>query len=283
MKLIAEAGASKIQWGIVNNYKVFEFKTSGFNPNISDRNYLRQLLVSGFPDSFNPLHIKQIQYFGAGCSSDKNKKEVNRALQNFFVNAENIEIFTDLEAAGMALYKHESGYVGILGTGSAFGYFENGCIKYQAPSLGYLLGDEGSGAHIGKMFISKLLLNEYSKKITDEFYKEYSTDSKQLIIDVYKSSKPNAFLASLTPFVKKHIKDQAIQKLVQSSFKQFVEKSILPTIGIEKDFSIGIVGGIAHHFQQDIFNLFESYKLNKPKIIEHPFQSLISSVLRSCK
>ncbi len=276
MKLIAEAGASKIQWGIVNKNTVYEFSTSGFNPNVSDRNYLRQLLVSGFPNSFLPSQIKQIQYFGAGCGIDKNKQEVNRALKNFFINAANIEILTDLEAAGKALFGSKSGYVGIMGTGSAFGYFNNGNIQYQAPSLGYLLGDEGSGAHFGKMLISNLILNEFNDELTQLFYNEFSIDSKQLISYLYKNKRPNTYLVSFTPFIKKHISNVELKELVESSLNQFIEKYVLPTIKENGKGKIGLIGGIAFHFQEIIFSLFEKYKLEKPLIIEKPFFKLIN-------
>jgi len=275
MKLVAEAGATKIQWGIVQDNNVYEFITSGFNPNVSDRNYLRQLLVSGFPGNFSSSDIVEIQYYGAGCGNDKNKNEVKRALVNFFTNVKNVEIYSDLEAAGKAIFKNESGFVGVLGTGSSFGYYDEGQIIKQAPSLGYLLGDEGSGAHMGKELITKLLHNELTKDLEKLFYEKYSTNSQQLIKDLYQSKTPSAFLANFSMFLKDHTRDTLLNSIILESLVSFVERYILPMVKGKDDIAIGFVGGVAYAFKPEINLILVQNKLTSPIIIQKPFEHLV--------
>lgn len=275
MKLIAEAGSSKIQWGIIHSGKVFEFLTSGFNPNVADRNYLRQLLVSGFPKEFDPNEITSIYYYGTGCGTDRNKTEVNRALSNFFCKSNSIKVSTDLEAVGHAVFNETNGFVGILGTGSSFGLYSERKIKKQAPSLGYLIGDEGSGAHIGRVFLNKLLTQQLpeilTKKLADEMQKSFG----QIKQELYKTKTPNAYLASFLPFIKNNIEDQNLIKIIENSLQEYIEIYVVPLIKDYPNQRIGLVGGIAHNFNGILNKVFEPYGLPKPIVIEKPFHKLV--------
>lgn len=275
MKLIAEAGATKIQWGIVNENNVCEFITSGFNPNVSDRNYLRQLLLSGFPSEYKTDSIIEIQYYGAGCGTNENKKEVFRALSNFFTRADKIEIFSDLEAAGKAIFSNGDGYVGILGTGSSFGLYSNGKIIQQAPSLGYLIGDEGSGANMGKILIKELLHGKLPKDIEGKFYNEFCTNPKQLISELYKSKTPSAFLAGFTIFLKDNNNINSLSDIIMRSLDTYIELYVKPLVKNKIEIEIGFVGGIAYAFKSELNLLLRQYKLPSPIVFNRPFEKLI--------
>jgi glucosamine kinase len=167
MKLIADAGATKISWAIIHKEEVIKFKTSGYNPNISDSNYLRQLLISGFPADFDSNGIMEILYCGAGCGSVFGKDRVQKALKYFFQKVSDINVLTDLEGAAKGMLGQKSGVIGILGTGANAGLYDGNSIIKSPPSVGFMLGDEGSGAYLGKELTKKILRNELSEIIVD--------------------------------------------------------------------------------------------------------------------
>lgn len=275
MRLIAEAGATKIQWAIINSSEIFKFATSGFNPNVADRNYLRQLLLSGFPQEFNPDEITEIIYYGAGCSSVKNKAEVNRALSNFFIHSESIIISSDLEAVGRAVFANGQGLVGILGTGSSFGYYSNYEILFQAPSLGYLLGDEGSGAYIGKVFLNKLMGKHFSTDLEQQIFSQINKNSEQIMQELYKSKVANAYLASFLPVVNKFIDYPDVYLIIEQAFQAYVDFTIQPMQQSYPNEKIGIVGGVASHFSDVLKIVFSNNSLPTPEIIERPFELIL--------
>ena len=242
MKIIVEAGGTKCKWGLIgNNLQTIE--TQGFNPNSSNVGALTAMAES--VSAKTTEKVCSIIYFGAGCSNIVNKKAVCDALTAVFKCCD-VQVFTDLEGAAIALFGNKPGIAAILGTGAAAGYYNGKEIELQAPSLGYLLGDEGGGAYIGKTLIAKVLRNEFSDDLCKKFYDFAGLSSAELIKNIYSAQPANAYLANFVQFASKNIAEPEIANLVADAFALFREKHIAP-LNIN-NLPIGFVGGMAWQF-----------------------------------
>ncbi len=242
MKIIVEAGGTKCKWGLIgNNLQAIE--TQGFNPNSSDVGTLTAMAKS--VSAKTTENVGSIFYFGAGCSNIANKKAVGDALTAVF-KCSDVQVYTDLEGAAIALFGNQQGIAAILGTGAAAGYYNGKVIERQTPSLGYLLGDEGSGAYIGKTLITKVLRNELSTDLCNKFFDFSKTTPAELIKNVYSAQPVNAYLAKFVQFTSENISEPEITKLVADAFELFHQKHIEP-LNIN-DLPIGFVGGVAWQF-----------------------------------
>lgn len=272
MIIVADSGSTKTNWIATDKERTFEFHTSGINPQIQTNNQIAAI----FNDQIKPQHwfdeITDVYFYGAGCSTDEKCEIVKICLQPHFPKSD-IFVEHDLTAAGRALFGQGTGIACIIGTGSNSGKYNGRDIVQNIPALGYTLGDEGSGAHLGKMFI-----RDYLYGITPEIYrKEFETETglyKQLIFDnVYKNPSPNVFLASIANFVTDHNCEKYFYKLIYNAFKDFTTYHILLYEGYE-DMDIGVIGSIAY-YNQEIFRevLIES-GLQLKKIIQSPIKEL---------
>lgn len=268
MRLLVEAGGTKCKWGLIGNEKSV-IETIGFNPNCSPTSDLRTLAnnVKMQIDS----DIESILYFGAGCSNSKNKSDIANVLTSVF-NCPDVNVHTDLEGSAIALFGKKSGISAILGTGASAGFFNGSEIEKQAPSLGYLLGDEGSGAYLGKTLITKVLRNELSTDLCDNFFSYYHTTPADLIKNVYSSSPTNGYLASFVPFINQHIGDKQMSNLVEESFQLFHQKHIEPIANLSD--KIGFVGGVAYQFSDILHDLYIG-KGFEIKILKDAFMELV--------
>lgn len=250
MKAIIEAGGTKCKWGFVDS-DTYTIETKGFNPNCSSLNELMGIASCVKGKIYK--EIDSIIYFGAGCSNDKNKKCINDILASTF-GCTDIQIFTDLEGAAIAIFGDEPGIAAILGTGTSAGYYNGKHIERQAPSLGFILGDEGSGAYLGKRLIAKIIRNELEPTICNSFFEFAQNTPSGLIKSVYSASPANGYLASFVPFISKNISNVQMRDLVKESFILFHQKHIEPLC---MDIStIGFVGGIAFQFNEILQSVY---------------------------
>lgn len=273
MKLLADAGATKINWVIVKEDGIIGFNSSGFNPNVSDSNYLRQLLITAFPGNVNINDISDIIYYGTGCGSEFGKERVFKALKTFFINA-NIEVMTDLQGAAYSVYGTDNGIIGILGTGANAGYYNGKQIEQMPPSLGYLLGDEGSGAYLGKKLLVKIIRNEIKGELIKSFYEKYGLTKEELVPKIYSHPKVNQYLASFVPFVKENIENGELRKLVKDAFCRYYDKYLIQISKSNKIGSIIIVGGVAKAFEKQLGEVLSEKSMNL-KVVESPMNELL--------
>ena len=242
MKIVVEAGGTKCKWRLIDS-ELLTIETHGFNPNSSPIADLADLCSSVRAKNTKP--VDNILWFGAGCAADANKKTVGNTLCSIF-NCTNVQVFTDLEGAAIALFDDRPGIAAILGTGAAAGYFNGEKIETQAPSLGYLLGDEGSGTYIGKILITRVLRGELSSDLCKRFYEYAKASPAELIKNVYSANPVNSYLAGFVPFASANIAEPEIADLVANAFAEFHAKYIVP-LNIN-DLPIGFVGGVAWQF-----------------------------------
>ena len=278
--LIADSGSTKTDWCLLDEQRnEYRFKTGGFNPYFQDTStmysdlneqLLPEIIKSAVPGiESNRLHI---YFYGAGCSSEKKCDVVRRALQLSFPEA-NVNVEHDLLAAARALCGRESGIVAILGTGSNSCYYDGNSIIQNVSSLGFILGDEGSGAHIGKLFIQDYLNNDLPGNIAQKFYESYQLN-KDLILDaIYKKEMPSRFLASFSKFIRENKEEQYLNDLVDLSFRQFFSKHICKYPNY-RDVNMNCVGSVAYHFSEPLRAIADKRGVVINKIIESPIDDL---------
>ena len=277
MLLIADSGSTKTDWRLIDDHnKIHSFQTIGFSPYFQTTEIIAEEIKKNLLPKLN-LHLPSstfhLFYYGTGCSSPEKISIVKEALQNCFPKA-TIVVEHDMLGAARALCGKEQGIAAILGTGSNSCYFDGKEIKASAVSLGFILGDEGSGAHIGKTFIQAYLNKELSGAIADKFFSEYKIGIDEILDAVYKQPMPNRYLASFTKFIKQNIHEPELKNLVLECFKSFFDKQICK-FSDYKSIHLHCVGSVAKHFSDILKEAAKEKGVIVGKIISAPIDGLV--------
>jgi len=272
MILIADSGASKTDWRIIDGSgKIEQAQTIGFNPYYQPIEQfdqeVREVLV---PQVNQP--IDKIFYYGTGCSSDKNRKLIRNVLEVFYPEA-HIEIWHDLLAAARALCGTEEGIACILGTGSNSCYYDGTKIVDNVTSLGYLLGDEGSGAYLGKRIIADYLRKDLPEKLWDQFKKRFPFDRDEILDRVYTQEMPSRFLGSFSHFIFQHLSEPYCYKLVYDSFGEFFEKNVMKYNRYQA-LKVHFTGSVAFYFSDILRQVANDKGITVKNILENPIAGL---------
>ena len=270
MRLIIDVGSTKMEWILMDGNAVFRrFTTEGFNPNYSDR----QCLVETCRGASLPNAIQSIHYYGTGCGNEQNCQIIQEVFQNRFPNAE-IHVTHDLMAACHALLGHEKGIACILGTGSHACVYDGENIVGKAVSLGYLIGDEGSGMHIGREVVRAYFYGFMPEDLRLQFDAEYRLELKDFIQHLYHEGQPSKYLASFAQFAGEYKEHPYIQGLVKGCFKAFIEAFVLRFDGCCL-MKIGFVGSVAYYFQDILKECLDEYGLTMAEVMQAPAEGLI--------
>ena len=273
MILIADSGSTKTHWCFINKGEVLqEIYTDGINPFYQTEMEIIALLDSQLISRLPENTVEQIFFYGAGCSFPEKKLLVSQALVRFFGNAM-IEIQSDLLGAARSLFQHEKGIACILGTGSNSCFYNGNEIVQNISPLGYILGDEGSGAVLGKLLLADYLKNQLPQKINEKLFVQYNFKPAEILDKVYKQPFPNRFLASFVPFLAENIHETAIFNIVYESFDAFLTRNILQYD--LTDLKIGFVGSVAYYFSQTLEIVASEHNLLIEQIIKVPMTGLI--------
>lgn len=249
MILLADSGSTKTDWWLYSNNKIIQkFRTLGLNPYFVTTQQVKEELQKEFLHSFEPGKVDQVFFYGAGCSSDPKKAVINNALKALFPNAYT-EVEHDLLASARALHGDNPGIASILGTGSNACLYDGKDITESLFSLGYMFGDEGSGAHLGKTYIAAHLKKKVPAAIHKAFMHEYGLSDEDIITNIYKKENPNRFLASFTPFLKAHLDDPYIYQLVEQCFDDFFTEQVSKFTNYQ-NMRFGCIGSIGFHFRE---------------------------------
>ena len=247
MIAIADSGSTKTLW-VLSDGKGQEhtFKTIGFNPYFVTRDEVEYCMSAAFPKEVNASDVTDVYFYGSGCSSCDNYAHLQEALSTFFSKA-CVNIYSDMLGTARALLKHEKGVAAILGTGSNSCFYDGTEITKCPVSLGYILGDEGSGATIGKTFIKRYLEGRFDAELTKQIFKETGETVTTVLKSVYKGEHPNRYLANFTKIISKHIEHPQMQELMRQSFRDFFGNYLLIYPDYLK-YRIGFCGSIAYYF-----------------------------------
>lgn len=277
MKLIADCGSTKIDWCLLENGSVARrFNTTGINAVMLTEEEIRQRLLL----ELQPLidadadAIYEIFFYGAGCISPDVCRNVERALRAVIPGVGQVDVRTDLLAAARALCGHEPGIACIMGTGSNSCWYDGREIRENVSPLGFILGDEGSGAVLGKLFLGDVLKNQLRPELTEEFLREYNLDRMTVIRRVYREPAANRFLASVVPFLSAHIAEPRIHRLVLDAFRAFFRRNVCQYPHYDR-LPVNFVGSVAFYFQDVLRDAAEQCSCTVGTVIKSPMEGLI--------
>ena len=277
MRLIIDAGSTKMEWILMEGNEVkSRFTTEGFNPNYS---FLQDLedIVSSVVETCRgtSLHneIHSIHYYGTGCGNPQNCQIVKEVFQNRFPNAD-IHVTHDLMAACHAVLGHEKGIACILGTGSNACLYDGETITEKAVSLGYLVGDEGSGMHVGREVVRAYFYGFMPEELRMQFDAEYHLDLKEFIQRLYHEGQPSKYLATFAKFAGENQAHPFIHDLVKRCFNAFIEAFVLRN-NANRSLKVSFIGSVAFHFQDVLRESLADYGIAIGEIMQAPAEGLI--------
>lgn len=274
MILIADSGSTKTDWVLVDKKDiVYEYQTAGINPYFQSTEEIVTDLKFNLIPQITRFPVEALFFYGAGCAFSDKQKIVANALNEFYKNIP-ISIESDLTGAARSLCQESPGIVSILGTGSNSCFYDGGKIVKNVSPLGFILGDEGSGAVLGRQLASDCLKNQLPQHIIDRFFKRFDLTPAEILDKVYKEPFPNRFLATLTPFLREELAEPEIFQLVYSGFSSFLKRNIKQYA--YTDFELHCVGSVAYYFENILRTAAIDEGLRLGKIEKTPMKGLIA-------
>ncbi|MEG1672188.1 MAG: ATPase [Alistipes sp.] len=241
MYIIADSGSTKCDWMCVEGASIQTLRTQGINAALHTPKEVMHSLEE-LPQTLKP---SRVVFYGAGCGEHfpAATQTLHNTLSQHF-NTCNIELYSDLLGAARALFGRKAGITCILGTGSNSCYYDGEHIVHNVPPLGYILGDEGSGAALGRKLLNGLLKGTLGEELTSVFYATHKLNYEEVIRRVYREPQANRFLASLVPFIYQHIETQGIRTLVHNAFREFAERNLQHYPHAEVAFTGGVAAAL---------------------------------------
>lgn len=274
MILLADSGSTKTDWGLVENGKLVKrLRTSGMNPFQMSEEAITEEIKTHLVPELPGTVLDEVHFYGAGCTKEK-QPIVERDLRaNLTINGE-CEVASDMLGAARGICGHKPGIACILGTGSnSCSYDGKNLVKNVSP-LGFILGDEGSGAVLGKLLVGDVLKNQMPEAITKRFFEKYKLTSAEIIDRVYRQPKPNTFLASFVPFLEENIDEPKINNLVKESFRSFLRRNVMQYDGWQT-LPIGFNGSIAKIYKKPLLEALEEEGMHLGRIIQAPMEAMV--------
>lgn len=283
MILIADCGSTKVDWCVLDGHEILNrFETPGMNAVILTKEEMAQRINENLKDRI-PSNISSVYFYGAGCVSKEVCDNVAEAIKAT-VPADSIQVSTDLLGAARALCQRMPGVACILGTGSNACFYDGEKIVKNVSPLGYILGDEGSGAVLGKILVGNVLKNQLPQDLCKKFLEQYDLTTLEIIRRVYRAPEGNRFLASLTPFLTQNIERQEIREMTKMAFEQFFKRNVDQLV---EEFTpsyrvTNFVGSIAYYFRPIIEEAAKTHNIKVGTIIRTPMEGLINFHTSDC-
>lgn len=276
MILIADCGSTKTDWCLLNNGEIEKrIFTGGMNAVMLTEEEISGRLASELMPQLGNEPVESVFFYGAGCLAEEVCANVRRAISQNIPSAVTIEVDTDLLAAARALCGHEAGIACIMGTGSNSCYYDGEKIIDNVSPLGFILGDEGSGAVLGRTLVGDVLKNQLPADLCQKFLAKYELDRLTIIRRVYREPQANRFLASLTPFLLENIDHPTIHELVVNSFKAFFKRNVLQ-YERARELTVNFVGSIAWYYSDVLAEAAQDMGCTVGNIIKSPMDGLIA-------
>lgn len=276
MILVAESGSTKTEWFLEGNSE--PILTQGINPFFLSSPKITELLRASNLNGLGEI-ATQVYFFGPGCAYPERRAIVREGIQQYFTKAKKLFVGHDLEAAAYALYSGEPCICGILGTGSNTCHFDGKTLSQATPSLAYILGDEGSGNHMGKRLLRAWVYMQMPEDLAYELKTRYNLSVKGIMDAVYHSPAPaNTYLASFMPFIHEHREAPVIRAIIDNSFKAYFKNHITNYDNYRK-LPLHLVGSIAHYFREELHENADDYGIQIGNILQKPGKNLAKAVL----
>lgn len=277
MILIADGGSTKIEWCLLVNHTIIKrFVTQGLNPVMLTKEEITARLEIDLTGELLPWRdeLRTVYFYGAGCLPGEVSDMMREAMRPIMGTRPSIDINNDLLSAARALCGNKPGIACILGTGSNSCYYDGDKIIDNISPLGFILGDEGSGAVLGRQLICDVLKHQLPSYICEEFLSQYKLDAHKIIRRVYRDPSPNRFLASLSPFLHEHLDIPEIHGLVKHQFDLFFKRNV-SNYRKYNDCSVNFVGSVAYFYQDILREAADEAGYVISKIIRSPMDGLI--------
>lgn len=283
MILITDSGSSKCTWCFAQGTeKQIRITTTGINPSTQEREVILQIIRQElFPalqkqeSIFSAAKPEKIFFYGAGCTEAR-KNFMAEILQECF-GTEIIEVYSDMLGAARSMFQRNTGIACILGTGANSCLYNGEYIIAQTPAMGYILGDEGSGAYLGKMLVRALFKGRMPAHLLQAFQKEYQLDLPTVIERTYRTPMANRFLASLTPFLHQYRTEKEIHELLCNAFDDFIFFNLESYR--TKSNKVSFIGSIAFYFQEELDSCLKNRGFQMERVIRDPMDGLLEYYL----
>lgn len=271
--LIADSGSTKCEWCLVTAGGRQHYVTQGISPYFLSVPEIKALLENELLPEIKPADISNIYFYGTGCKTSVNKQKVMKALQEVFATSA-ILIDTDMMGAARGLCGNSKGITCILGTGSSTCYYNGSKIAKQRTGLGYVLGDEGSGAYLGRKVLQYYLYKTFDGDLQYRFDKKFNTTEKDILQHIYKKPLPNRYLASFSIFLAENRGHYMIENIIEDGLNDFFFQHICKYRESWK-LPVHFVGGVAFGFRDVIKDLCSTYELDLGNILKDPVDGLV--------
>ncbi len=274
MILIADSGSTKTDWAVVDEGKVsLRHTTVGINPFHQSPAEIRRILLESLQPALPAgANVTAIYFYGSGCTPEKSPL-VSESLRSVFPHASSIEVVSDLLGAARAVCGNHEGIACILGTGANSCLYDGCNIVRNTPPLGYILGDEGSGAVLGKLFMNAIFKGFVPGHVRDAYLSWAGTTYADVIDRVYRQPQANRFLASVAPFIREQLSSEpALRDLVVANFRAFFHRNL---VHYGKQREVGFVGSIAWAFGDILRDVANEEGYQVTTITRSPMEGLV--------
>jgi len=276
MKLAVDSGSTKTDWGFFNTMQDLHIiKTQGLNPCHQPIDEIKDIIENELIKNIQSIDtgsVSEVFYYGAGCATETICAQMAAILSEFFPKAA-ISVDSDMLGAARALCGHAEGVACVLGTGSNSCLFDGKNIVDQVPSLGYILGDEGSSAALGRRLISDCLKRQLPESVSQEFMQRYSLTKDIIIENVYRKPLPSRYIAGFSPFLYEKRSIPEVHKLIIQCFSEFFTRNV---INYHKPWlPVHFVGSLANSFSVELTETAESLGMTIGKIEASPMGGLV--------
>ncbi|MGJ7033352.1 N-acetylglucosamine kinase [Niabella hirudinis] len=274
VQLIADAGSTKVEWCLLNEGKTKTVLTSGVSPYFLNGDQIVGLLEAELLPKLKNAAVDEVFYYGTGCLNPDNRKMVQKSLRRLFREAK-IQVTHDVEGAARGLCGRTKGIACILGTGASACYYDGRKIQKNSPGLGYVLGDEGSGAYLGRKVIQYFLYNTFDEDLRARFDAAYVTNATEILERVYKQPLPNRYLAGFAKFLADNRGHYMVENIIEDGLNDFFFTHLCKFQEAWKH-PISFVGSIAFGFKDVLKDLCSSYSFELGKVLQKPMKGLIA-------
>lgn len=278
MILVADSGSTKTDWMGYSPNEQISFSTQGINPYFLNAHDIFKLFSKKKDIAQYASLVKEVYFFGAGCSSPDKIEVISNGISSFFTNAY-VAVDHDLMGSAYATCGEKPGLTCILGTGSNISYYDGQRLHHGIHGLGYVLGDEGSGTWFGRRLITAYLYHQMPAELSSAFGEMYHIDKESVITNVYQKSAPNTYMASISRFMADHLEHPFIMDLLRAGFQEFVDTNIKDYADY-KTLDCHFVGSIAFYYQDILKEVCAKNHVNVGQILQKPIQGIYQYILR---
>lgn len=273
IKLIADSGSTKTEWCLMGEKNPHYYFTQGLSPYFLNKSAIRDVLAAELFPKLKKIKVDELYFYGTGCKSAENKRMMKSVFKSFFPAA-SVLVEDDVTGAARGLCGKTKGIAAILGTGSSSCFFNGKRITRNSPGIGYVLGDEGSGAVLGKMVIQHFLYGLMDEELEGRFTRKYGLDRASILEAVYRKEKPNRFLASFTVFLAENRGHYMVENIIADGLNAFFYTHLI-RFRESSLYPVNFTGGVSYIFRDVIEALCSDYGFVVGNIYKTPMEGLV--------